>query len=281
MSATRPIGLAALTVLEVSPVEQITVAAEAGFTHVGLRLIPATPEEVRYPTIGDTPMIREILARLADTGIEVLDAEIIRLKPETAVAEYLPAMETASRVGAKHLLVAGNDPDERRLTDRFGELCDAAAKLGLTANLEPMPWTDVKTIVQAARILTAAGRANCGVLIDPIHFDRAGSRVADIAAVPQKWFRYLQLCDAPAERPADTAGLLLQARAERLFPGEGGLDLRGILRALPHDIPISLEIPTEKLAQTVGAVGRARRALSATKRLLQALDEDQTLGASP
>jgi sugar phosphate isomerase/epimerase len=274
MRAGRAIGLAALTVLEVSPLDQIAVAAEAGFTHVGLRLIPATPEEVRYPTIGDTPMIREILARLADTGIKVLDAEIIRLKPESAVAEYLPAMETAARVGAKHLLVAGNDPDERRLTDRFGELCDAAAQLGLTANLEPMPWTDVKTIVQAARILTAAGRANCGVLIDPIHFDRAGSRVADIAAVPPEWFRYLQLCDAPVERPADTAGLLFQARAERLFPGEGGLDLRGILRALPHDIPLSLEIPTEKLAQTVGAVERARRALAATKRLLQALDED-------
>ena len=32
--------------------------------------------------------------------------------------------------------------------------------------------------------------------------------------------------------------------------GEGGLDLRGMLRALPRDIPISLEIPAEKLAQT-------------------------------
>lgn len=280
MTTARPIGLAALTVLEVSPLEQIGVAAEAGYSHVGLRLIPATPEEVRHPMIGDTPLIRAILARLADTGMKVLDAEIIRLKPETAVAEYVPALETAARVGASHLLVAGNDPDERRLTDRFGELCDAAAKLGLTANIEPMPWTDVKDIVQAARILTAAGRANAGVLIDPIHFDRARSRIADIAAVPQKWFRYMQLCDAPAARPADTAGLLYQARAERLFPGEGGLDLRGILRALPRDIPISLEIPMEKLAQTVGAVERARRALTATRALLRSLDAEQPLARS-
>ena len=280
MTGARPIGLAALTVLEVSPLEQIGVAAEAGFSHVGLRLIPATPEEVRHPMIGDTPLVRAILARLADTGIKVLDAEIIRLKPETAVAEYLPAMETAARLGASHLLVAGNDPDERRLTDRFGELCDAAATQGLTANIEPMPWTDVKDIVQAARILTAAARANAGVLIDPIHFDRARSRIADIAAVPQKWFRYMQLCDAPAERPADMAGVLYQARAERLFPGEGGLDLRGMLRALPRDIPISLEIPAEKLAQTVGAVERARRALAATRALLRSLDEDQPLARS-
>src|SRR5262245_42363935 len=280
MTAARPIGLAALTVLEVSPLEQIGVAAEAGFSHVGLRLIPATPEEVRHPMIDDTSLIREVLARLAGTGIKVLDAEIFRLKPETAVAEYLPAMETAARLGASHLLVAGNDPDERRLTDRFGELCDAAAKLGLTADIEPMPWTDVKDIVQAARILTAVGRANAGVLVDAIHFDRARSRIADIATAPQKWFHYMQLCDASAERPADTAGVLYQARAGRLFPGEGGLDLPGILRALPHDSPISLEIPAEKLAQSVGAVERARRAITATRALLQSLNEEQPLARS-
>jgi sugar phosphate isomerase/epimerase len=270
---TRPIGLAALTVLELSPPEKVSVAAEAGFSHVGLRLIPATPEEVRHPMIGDTPMIREILTRLADTGIKVLDVEIIRLKPDTSALDYVPMMETGARLGASQLLIAGNDPDESRLTDRFGELCDEAAKFGLNANLEPMPWTDVKNIVQAARILTAAARPNCGVLIDPIHFDRAGSRLEDIAQVPKEWFRYMQLCDAPAERPADTAGVLFQARAERMFPGEGGLDLLGLLRALPRDIPISLEIPTAKLAETVGAVERARRALQATKALLLKLKQ--------
>jgi sugar phosphate isomerase/epimerase len=269
----RPIGLAALTVLELSPPEKVSVAAEAGFSHVGLRLIPATPEEVRHPMIGDTPMIREILTRLAGTGIKVLDVEIIRLKPDTSVLDYVPMMETGARLGASQLLIAGNDPDESRLTDRFGELCDEAAKFGLNANLEPMPWTDVKNIGQAARILTAAGRPNCGVLIDPIHFDRAGSRLEDIAQVPKEWFRYMQLCDAPAERPADTAGVLFQARAERMFPGEGGLDLLGLLRALPRDIPISLEIPTAKLAETVGALERASRALQATKALLLKLEQ--------
>jgi sugar phosphate isomerase/epimerase len=110
------------------------------------------------------------------------------------------------------------------------------------------------------------------VLIDPIHFDRGGSRVEEIGKLPPAWFNYVQLCDAPAERPADTAGLLLQARAERLFPGEGGLDLAGILQALPSGIPISLEIPTATLAETVGAVERARRALHATKALLRRME---------
>lgn len=83
----------------------------------------------------------------------------------------------------------------------------------------------------------------------------------------------MQLCDAPAERPQDTAGVLYEARAERMFPGEGGLDLLGLLRAVPRDIPLSLEIPTAKLAETVGATERARRALAATKALLAKLEQ--------
>jgi sugar phosphate isomerase/epimerase len=269
----RAFSLAALTVLELSPPEMVAVAAEAGFSHVGLRLVPATPDEPQYPFIGDTPLVRETLARLAATGVKCLDVEIVRLKPDTNVADYVPMLETGARLGATEVLVAGNDPDERRLTDRFGALCDAAAKLGLHPSLEPMPWTDVRDITQAARILAAAGRPNCGVLIDAIHFDRAGSRTDDIARVPRQWFRYVQLCDAPAERPSDTAELLHQARAERLFPGQGGLDLAGLVQALPRDIPISLEIPTARLAASVPAAERARRMLAATRALLARVDD--------
>ena len=36
---TRPLSLAALTVLELTPPEMVTCAAEAGFSHVGIRLL--------------------------------------------------------------------------------------------------------------------------------------------------------------------------------------------------------------------------------------------------
>jgi succinate dehydrogenase/fumarate reductase flavoprotein subunit len=49
---------------------------------------------------------------------------------------------------------------------------------------------------------------------------------------------------------------------------------------LPRDIPLSLEIPAEKLAQTVGAVERARRAVAATRALPRSLDEEQPLARS-
>jgi sugar phosphate isomerase/epimerase len=265
----RPIGLAALTVLELDPPDMVVCAARAGYSHIGLRLIPATPTEVSYATIGDTPIVRETLRRLADTGIAVLDIEILRLRPETHVADFEAVLETGARLGAHHVLVAGNDPDETRLTENFAALCDLAEPYGLRPSIEPMPWTDARNLQQAARIVGNARRPNAGVLIEPLHFDRAGNTADDIAHVPADYFRYVQMCDAPAERPTDTAGLLFQARAERLLPGDGKLDLAGILRALPPDLPISVEIPMTRLAQTVNAEERARRALDATRRLLR------------
>ena len=270
----RPISLAALTVLELTPPQMVICAAEAGFSHVGIRLIPATPTEPQYNLIGDTPLLRELERCLSDTGIKVLDVEIFRIKPETVVSEYEAAIATAARLGARELLVAGNDPDEARLTEHFGLFCDLADRYGLGANLEFMPWTDAKDLTQASRIVERSARQNAGVLIDPFHLSRSSSRIEDIDLIPSSSLRFMQFCDVPSEIPATMEDILAQARAERLFPGEGGLDLRGLLRALPDDLPVSVEVPTLTLAKTVNATERARRALLATKRVLAQADVD-------
>jgi sugar phosphate isomerase/epimerase len=134
-----------------------------------------------------------------------------------------------------------------------------------------MPWTDVKSFAQGVRVLDAAARKNSGLLIDPIHFDRGGSRVSEIGGVSPARLRYLQFCDAPAARPKDMKTILHQARAARLMPGDGGLDLKGIASAVPSDIPISLEIPMDELARTMPAVERTRQMLAKTRRVLEAL----------
>jgi sugar phosphate isomerase/epimerase len=59
--------------------------------------------------------------------------------------------------------------------------------------------------------------------------------------------------------------IIRQARGDRLFPGEGGLDLRGLLRAMPPDLPISVEVP---YARPMAPLERAKRALSATREVL-------------
>lgn len=269
---SRPVSLAALTVLELTPPEMVTCAAEAGFSHVGIRLIPATPTEPQHDIVGDTPLLREVERRLADTGVKVLDVEIFRLKPETRVADFEAAFATAARLGASELLVAGNDPDESRLIDTFAALCDLAGSYGLGASLEFMPWTDAKDLQQAARIVDAVQRDNAGVLIDPFHLSRSRSRIEDIAAVPPSRWHFMQFCDVPAALPPTMDAILAEARAERLFPGDGGLDLLGLLRAVPADIPLSIEVPTHTLARSVVATERARRALAATRRVLAQLE---------
>lgn len=265
---TRPLSLAALTVLELTPPEMVTCAAEAGFSHVGMRLLPATATEPRYDLIGDTPLLREVERRLADSGVAVLDVEIFRMKPETCVAEHEAAIATAARLGARELLVAGNDPDQRRLTDSFAAFCDLAGRYHLGASLEFMPWTDAKDLAQAARIVEACGRDNAGVLIDAFHLSRSRSRVDDIASIPAPRLRFVQLCDAPAAIPQTMDAILAEARGERLFPGDGELDLPALLRAVPREVPLSIEAPTLTLARSVGALERARRALAATRRVL-------------
>lgn len=275
----RPIGLAALTALELSPPDLVSTAAAAGYSHVGLRLIPATPTEVQHPMVGDTPMVRETRARLDATGVQVLDIEIFRLRPETDVdAEYRAAIETGAWLGAKHMLVAGNDPDESRLVDRFAQICDLASRYGIAASLEFMSWTDAKDLPQAARIVERAGRANGGILVDAFHVSRSRSRVEDIARIPASRFRYAQLCDAPAAIPPTTEAVLAEARGARRFPGDGELDLVALVRALPHDIPLSLEIPTLELAKTVPALERVKRALAGARRVLDAATSGAAAG---
>ncbi len=265
---SRIFSLSALTVLELSPPAMVTCARDAGYSHVGLRLIPATPTEVRWDTVGDTPLVRDTLARLHGTGIGVLDVEILRLTPDTVVADFEAVLDTAARLGARNALIADNDPEPARFVDNFAATCDLAARYGIAPNLEPMPWTEAKTFVQGVSLVAAAGRQNAGVLIDPLHFDRGGGVAGELAAAPRELIRYLQMCDAPAQRPTELAELLRQARADRLLPGDGGLDLAGIVRAVPMDTPISMEIPQAALVPTVPAVERARRALAATQALI-------------
>jgi sugar phosphate isomerase/epimerase len=269
---TRPISLAALTVLELTPPEMVACAAAAGFSHVGIRLLPATNTEPRYDIVGDTPLLREVERRLADTGVKVLDVEIFRIRPDTRVADHEAAIATAARLGASELLVAGNDPEEARLIDTFAAFCDLAASYALGASLEFMPWTDAGNLLQAARIVERTGRANAGVLIDPFHLSRSRSRIEDIATIAPSRFHFMQLCDVPAAVPPTMEAILAEARTERLFPGDGGVDLQGLLRAMPPGIALSVEVPTHSLARTVGATERARRALAGTQALLQRLD---------
>lgn len=250
------IGLAALTCLELAPPQLVDAAAAAGYDGVGLRLIPV-PGQVLAPFDQ-----RELEQRLADTGLRVLDIEVFRLESATNVSDFEPALALAQRLGASEILAHGADADDARLVQTLGALCELAARHGLAVNIEPMPWVEVSTIGKARQLLQKVRAGNAAILVDPIHFFRAQNSFADLKDAP---LRYLQFCDARAERPKDLEEIIRQARGDRLFPGEGGLDLRGLLAALPAGLPMTLEMP---VARKIEPYARARLALEATRRFL-------------
>ena len=262
-------SLAALTVLELAPPEMIELAARCGYEKVGLRLLPATPGGIAYRLMDDAPLLRETLARLQSTGVTVADLEVVAFRPETDVASFAPFFEAGARLGARHILVAAYDPDLARFSDRYRQFCEAAATYGLTSDLEFMPWTSVPDLKTAMRIVGDVGHPAAGFLIDALHFDRSQSSLADLRTIPAHRLHYWQLCDGPAERPATTEQLIHAAREERMFPGEGGIDLIGLTRAMPDDLTISIEVPTVQLAKTVDAETRARRALAAGRAVVE------------
>lgn len=264
------LSLAALTVLELSPPDMVEAAAQGGYSHVGLRLEPATAEEHHYPLVANSTLRRQTLQALRDTGVQVLDIEILRLKPHTDVHDFQVFLEVGAEFGATELLIAGNDPDEARLTENFALLCDLARPYGIYPHLEFMPWTDSPDLASALRVVENAGRSNGCVLVDAFHFNRSRSSLsvltAAVQANPQR-FRYAQMCDVVGPVPDDIGEILRQARHERCFPGDGDCDLAGLLAALPKNIPISIEAPTRQQPPLDG-FARAAAGLQKMRRFL-------------
>jgi sugar phosphate isomerase/epimerase len=253
----------------------VTVAAAAGFRHIGIRLT-ATPSVgvPPYDILRDGPLLRETEERLKDTGVTVLDTEFLRFEPDEPVGVPEGFLEVSARLGARNVLVMSAEPDEVRTVERFGRLCDAAADHGLQVCLEFAVYTGVRTLAHAAHVVARAGRANASVLIDALHFSRSGGVPADVANIDPSLFRYAQICDAGADMPApsNTAGLIREARTGRLLPGEGVLPLAALVAALPPALPLAIEAPCQATAARP-ALERARRAHRAMSTLLHLGEE--------
>lgn len=264
---SREYSLSFLTVADVSPVEAVKIAAKCGYAAVGLRLLPAAPNEVDYPILSDSKLIKETRAALDDTGVRIADVEIVRITSDFEPNKYLQFLSTAEQLGARHILVAGNDPEQSRLIHHFAQFCELSKQFGLSCDLEFMPWTNVKNLAQAEYIVNQSGQENAAILIDALHFDRSDSTLEQIKALDLKQLNYVQLCDGFAEYDPSDEGLIKIARSNRLVPGQGEIDLIGLIRALPKEIMLAAEVPNLVLAERP-AFERAEINLQAMKQLV-------------
>jgi sugar phosphate isomerase/epimerase len=273
-------SLAHLTVLHSTPPEMVSMAARSGYRWVGLRVTAVTPDEPVYPLMTDRAMMRETKARMADTGVGVLDIELARMDPATEPEAYLPLLEVTAELGAHDIIAQLPDDDRERAVERFVRLCDLAKPFGIYANLEFVSWTQTPDVASAVAVLKAANRSNAGLLVDTLHFSRSNCRLDELKNLPKEWFRVAQLCDAPKEAPATVEGLIHAARNDRQFLGEGGLAVRDIVEAMPSTTRYSLEIPNIALERVIGAEEFSRRAIRAAESYLQGVHESALMGYS-
>ena len=265
------LSLAHLTVIDATPLELIDAAAAGGFDSIGLRIVAPMPTDRMVPVIGDEVMLRAIEARLAATGVDILDIEALWLFPDAVVESYEAAFATAQRLKAQHILVVGNDPDESRMIDNFARLCELARPCGLKAMLEFIPYCHTRTVADAHRVVTTAAQPNAGVLIDALHLSRSGGHPDDLRTLDPAWLSYCQICDARALRPATVDALRHEARNDRFYPGasEGALPLNALLDALPPGVPIGVEAPCVEFA-ALSSIERGRLCGAASMRYLHA-----------
>ena len=273
---TRRYSLSFLTCLDAPPPEAIRTARQTGYDCIGLRLLPAAPGGISFPLMDDPALLRDTLAALHDTGIEVFDAEIIRIAPDFDAAGYNGFFDACARLGVRSVLVAGDDADEARMTASYAALCQAAQPFGLSMDLEFMPQSEVHDAAAALRILADADQPNAAIIVDALHVSRSRTPLAELRSVPRRWMNYAQICDGPAEIPTDREGLNFAARQARLLPGDGAIDLASLFAALPPDLPISVEVPNQAQAPALGAQEWARQALLRSKHVMAQADALRT-----
>ena len=266
--SARRYTFAPLMALHFPPPQLLRLAAQAGVWGVGLRLAPTAPDALHYPLMREPAQLRETLACMQDLGVAVFDLELIRLNADFRATDHLAFLEVGQQLGAQVVNVIGDDTDLARLAASYAALCDAAAPFGLSCDIEPMPWSAVRDVAGAQRVVAMVQRPNVGVLIDALHFGRSASTLADVAALPRPWLHYGQICDGTLPGPGTREGLIHDARCARLLPGEGDIDLQRLFACLPDDLPINIEVPNDARASAMGYEAWARAAVAATRAVL-------------
>ena len=219
-----------------SPEDMVYVAAEAGYNSVGLWVEPGQNWQA------DTT--RKVRRALDDTGLTVLDVEVIWLQPgANPDPDHQRIIEIGGDLGARNCLIVSSDPDLEATKRHYEILCRHAEKAGMRACLEYLGITAIKTLDDALAVVEGVDHPAGGILVDPFHHERMGHEPARLAEIAPRWISYAQMCDVP-ERGAitDYDAYLVDALDGRLAPGEGALPLNEYLALLPDELPLSLEI---------------------------------------
>jgi len=259
------LSLASGVLPEFGAVDVVEAGAAAGFDAVGLWVDPL--EWTAQHT-------RDTRAALARTGLPALDVEVVWIRPDTKLDDHRKVLDVGAELGAANVLCVSSHPDVGVTVEELSALCSHAEGSGMRVALEFGVFTEVKNLSQALAVLDRVGHPLRAVLVDPIHVDRSGTTIEQIAAIDPMLLPYAQICDARAERPdpADFDAVITDAIDLREQCGQGVLPLAGMLQALPAGIPLSIELRSAALRDAFAHPAlRAKAVLDATRGWMETL----------
>jgi sugar phosphate isomerase/epimerase len=216
-------------------IERCEAAAAAGFTGIGLH-VDDLPRTIAAGV--DVPEMRAVLRAngLALVEIEFLGGWALTGGRDGGLSPALAGIEAvADELGGRQ--VSAGEFSGDALLDSDAALDDAAealranadrlAERGLLVALESFPWSAITNTGIAIDLLRRAAAPNAGLLIDVWHFYNGGGRPDQLVDLPTAGIAGFQLNDGPLVHD----DFRRHARAQRQLPGEGELDVVGLIRA--------------------------------------------------
>jgi len=263
----RKFSLAYLTIPGTSPIDQIRIAAESGYDFVSLRPIPMhLPNEPLFQFGEDRKLFLDIRKALEEYKIGLMDVELARVREDLKVEDFERAFAAGAELGATDVLSSIWTKDKDFAVKQFGKICDMAASYKLRVNLEFVTFSGVVGLEGALEVLDAVARPNAYLMVDTLHAHRSRVSPEDLAKVDRSRFGFIHLCDGPKEIPSlEDPSMIGVAREGRLYAGEGGVDIAGMLKAMPIN-PISIELPNSREMAERGAAGHAARCLETARK---------------
>ena len=196
----------------------------------------------------------EIARRCADLGLSIDLFQPVRdvegVAPdqfERALHRFRRKLDVMAELGASTVLVCSNvrqdsldNPDLRaEQLHRIGEL---AASYGVTVAYEALAWgRHVNRVCQAWEAVVRADHPAIKLAVDTFHMLARGDDGSALAGIPGDRIGFLQVADAPWL----DMNVLEWSRHHRCFPGQGTLDVAGVVAATleaGYRGPLSLEV---------------------------------------
>ncbi len=257
-------SLAYLTIPGIEPVEQIKVAKATGYDFVSLRTIPmGLCSEPQVCLEKDNQLYQKIRQALKDYDIGLLDIELVRVR-EDLPTDYRGAFEKGAELGATQILSSVWTKDFSYAIDCYGKICEQAAQYGMTVNLEFPIVSSLTTLKDTIAIQDQVNAANLKILMDMIYVHWDGVTPEDIEKINPERFGLIHLCDCP--KNPEQSKIVEVVREGRAYCGEGEVNLKGLLKALPEN-PCSIELPNTNQILNLGVQGHAARCLQTAKAL--------------